>query len=151
VTIPSIRTVGIPLTVAIRITRMPGSKYPAGSRVVSSRDPLATVNVSWKPLRWPELVVTCAEVKASTTGCGAGTATTGPTSSVRWTRLSTGASGDALGERDPQPPPDPLGQLLGAEGGVRVADPPRELGIAELGRGDQVEAVALGDGHLADG
>ena len=35
---PSITGVGIPFTVTTRITRMPGSKYPAGIKVVDSND-----------------------------------------------------------------------------------------------------------------
>src|ERR1700733_5798175 len=52
VTSPSMRTLGMPLRVAIIITRVViGSKYPAGNRVVKIKKILDMLKVTWKPLQ----------------------------------------------------------------------------------------------------
>src|SRR4051812_2031892 len=104
--------------------------------MVSSGEPLPTLNCNWKPLRPCEAVVTCAEMRASTTVRGAGAGTSEPTSRLRCTPLSTAGPREALGQCDPQPPADRLRQLLRAHGRVGVTDAPRELGISKLLEGD---------------
>src|SRR6266511_4031491 len=147
--IPSISTVGVPRRMTTRITRILGSKNPAGSSARLSSESLLSAKLSWNPLACPAEVVACTLCRASVTGCGTGTAIVGPIISVSVKLPSAiGRSRDALGQRDPQPPPHRLRQLLRPHRTVGVRDPPELLGVAEVFRGDVVQSVAVHDGVL---
>ena len=69
---PSMSTVAVPAMVATRITRVGGSKYPDGSRSVSSGEPVLTAKDRSKPLLSVALTVTLAETSDSMTSRGTG-------------------------------------------------------------------------------
>src|SRR5579863_397784 len=151
VTMPSIKTVGIPFSTIMTITRIPGSKYRAGSSVVFSMPLELRPKLSWKPLRCPAAVVTWTDFSACTTGSGTGTGTTGPTSSESSIRGVIGSSRhalDSLGERDPDDGPGTRRQVLRVHRAVRVAQLPELLGVAQVGRRDEVEPLTVSDDVL---
>src|SRR5262249_20080128 len=82
-------------------------------------------------------------VSASITDCGAGIGTAGPIISVRCTPLSIGRSRYAFRQRDAQPPPYDLRQLVGPHGAIGVADAPELLRIVEVMGGDVIETLVL--------
>src|SRR5262249_39048038 len=87
------------------------------------------------------------EVSASTSGFGAGTATTGPTRSVRYNGLPTACPRrDGRGQRDPDRPADLGRQFVRIGRAIGVADRPVQDRIAE-GPGRQVvQAIRVADG-----
>src|SRR5277367_4326010 len=143
---PSISTSGMPLIVAISITRTSGMGDPPLTRnSVCRGDALLSVKESSKTLgvAGPEFEVTLTLVSASRITCGTGTATTGPIINVRWIPLSTGDwSWNSLRQRDVYGATRHL-QLRRSHHSVRVAEPPVLFGIAQKAGGQVVEAVAL--------
>src|SRR6185369_16869538 len=144
---PSISTFGVPLTVTTMITRMIGIVAPPARRnMVCSGERLLMVKTSSKAASFPVEIITFTLSSASSTTCGTGLAMAGPIISVRWipfSMASGAASADAGRQRDAQLARDGLGELLGAHGAVRVAEPPEELRIAEVLRGDVVEPLSF--------
>src|ERR1700722_8833456 len=146
-TIPSISTVGVPLRITTRITRVFGSKKPVGSSARLISDSLLSANVSWNPLACAAVTVTCALISASVTGCGTGTAMVGPIIRVK-AKLAIGRHCDSLRQGDPEPSSRRLGELLRPHRAVGVGDPPELLGIAKVPGRDVVQPVALHDDML---
>src|SRR5215217_6302706 len=148
---PSTRTVGVPPTVTVRMTRRNNSGAPPVMRnSVCRGDLLLSPNVSWNTVGPVSLVVTSTLASESITTCGAGTGTTGPIIKDRWTPSTIGCPRDALRKRDAQPPADGLGQLVGPHGAVGVAHAPELLGITEVRRGDPIEPVTFGHDVLGE-
>src|SRR5215813_1336080 len=142
---PSISTCGIAPEVAIRITRNIGIGAPAASRNnVCNGERFASVNVSWNPLAPVSFTCTSADVNASVSGFGTGTATTGPASTVRYRPLPIANSRwNRGGDRNLDRAADLCGQLIGIGCTVGVADHPEQQRIAEILRGEIVQPVAV--------
>src|SRR5437867_9329220 len=153
---PSVSTSGVPFTVATTITRSARSAaLAATSSSPWSGDWFASVKLSWKPEREPTLVVTVIPWSASINGAGAGTATTGPMSSVTVTRVIGNTSArlvarrDTSGQGDAQAASGLVGEFLRRERAVRVGDLPELLRVAELVGRDRVESLARAHAELA--
>src|ERR1043165_5790226 len=127
---PSMSTFGVPLTVTTTTTRTIGMAPPPASR---------------KTVCSGERVVTRMLCKASRTSWLTGTGTAGPIISDIWMPLSIRSPRHALGQRDPDDGTDLLGELRGAHDAVGIADAPELQRIAEVARGDVVEALALAE------
>src|SRR5689334_10298681 len=132
---PSISTVAEPAMVTTRITRVGGSKYPVGSRSVSSGDPLLTANDKSKPLLPVALTCTLAETSDSITSRGTGLGWTAPISRLRVISLATR---HPRGQRDDDGRPGLLGQVARPVDQVGVGQQPGQLGVTEFGRRDLV-------------
>src|SRR5215472_3962265 len=143
---PSIRTSGVPLIVAINMTRTSGIGEPPLTRnSVCSGELLLSVKDSSKTLgvAGPEFDVTLTLVRASRITCGTGTATTGPIISVRWTPLSTcNWSWYAFRQGNVDRAAHDF-EFFGNRHTVRVAQAPELFGIAEKTCGHVIEPVAL--------
>src|SRR5829696_140544 len=138
---PSTSTCGVPLTVAMITTRTSGIGLPPESRKrVCSGEEVFNVNCNWKTLGPSSLVVTVTEVSASSTSRGTGMGTAGPIIRVRWTPLSIGRPRDAFRQGDAQPAAGSLDQFFWPHRAIGVADAPEELWIAQVVRGDLVQA-----------
>src|SRR5271157_3042277 len=146
VTTPSISTFATPLTVATRTTRMkiPGTAPVSVIRICVEVF-LSTLNVSWNPLVPTSSTVTSTSASASSMALGTATGMNGPIMRLSWTFLSIGRARDALGHRDGDLRPGGFHQLMRADGAVGVAQDPEEQGIPEVGRGQQIQPVALLD------
>src|SRR5262249_38261812 len=153
VSMPSMSTAGDPFTTAVMITRTIATAGPicgSSRSSVLSVDLLPRENVSWKPLGASVLCVTSTDCRASITSCGTGSGTTGPIIRLRWTFLSIRRPRHAFGKRDADARARRLGQLLGTQDAVRVAEPPELLGIAQELRGQGVGPFALHDHVLLE-
>src|SRR5262249_46215867 len=132
-------------------TRTSGTGTPPATRnSVCSGERVLRVNDNWKTLGPSADVVTCTCVSASRMSCETGSGTAGPIISVRGTPVSIRRPPDALGQGDEHPATDGLDQLVGAERGVRVAQPPEQLGVAQVPGGQVVEPVPLCNRVLLD-
>src|ERR1051326_540504 len=134
---PSISTVAEPAMVTTRITRVGGSKYPVGSRSVSSGDPLLTANDKSKPLLPVALTCTLAETSDSITSRATGLGWTVPISRLRVISLATRPP---RGQRDDDGRAG-LGQVARPVDQVGVGQQPGQLGVTEFGGGDLVGAL----------
>src|SRR3954465_2350004 len=124
-------TQGMPEMTTVTTIRVTiGSKKPAGSIPSWRGEPLPTAKVIWKPLRSRPLVIS-RDFSASTIGRGAGTGRgAGPIIRTVCPWLSKGRPSNGVGQSDPKPPPDLLGERVGAHRPARVGDPPGKLGVA---------------------
>src|SRR4051794_3440643 len=135
VTTPSMMTFGVPFRITTMTTRRISIDEPPDSRNrVCSGERLLTEKLSSKPLRPTSLVVTVTSVSASTTTRGAGTGTSGLTYSCTFTPLSTAASREAGRQRDAQRAAGDLGQRVGAQRAVGIAQAPELFGVADVER-----------------
>src|SRR2546428_11777992 len=79
----------------------------------------------------------------------------GPIIRVSWIPVFTAESPrrprNALGQRDAQNRSWSLGELVRSHRVVGIAEPPEHFGIAQVLRGEDVEAVYRPNGVLADG
>src|SRR5258706_8086928 len=135
----------MPLLRTMTTTRINGIAAPPLTRkMVWSGDFVDSMNVSWKTLAACVSLVTCTETSASITSRGIGTGTPGPIINCRTYGASDiGKARDAFRQRQRQAAADGVGQVGGSQRAVRVTDPPEELGVAEILRGDVIEAFAL--------
>src|SRR5438445_1216363 len=145
---PSISTSGVPLIVAMRITRTSGiGEPPLIRKSVWSGELLLSVNDNSKTLgvAGPEFEVTLTLVSASRITWGTGTATTGPIIKVRWIPLSTSnRSWNSFGQSNVDCTAHNL-ELFGNHDAVGVAQAPELRGVAEETRGDVVKSGSLHD------
>src|SRR2546428_9700682 len=94
-------------------------------------------------------------MSASRTACDTGIGTAGPIISVSWIPVFTTESPrrprNAFGQRNAERRPGTLRELVRSHRVVGVTQPPEDFGIAQVLRGEDVEAVSLPHGVLPDG
>src|SRR5262249_25671195 len=157
VTTPSISTVVVPLTTTAMTTRMNSSGEPPVNRNrICSGDCLSTLNVSLNPL-WPtSTTFTSTSVSASITARGGVSGMNGPinrrSSTLSSIRLSDiRRPRHAQRRRDVQHLAGGGHEIVGVDRAVGIADQPEDQRVAEVLRGDQIEAIALPYRVLRDG
>jgi hypothetical protein len=115
---------------------------------VCSGERLSTTKLSWKPLGVSADEVTSTLSSASISGFGAGMGTPGPTNSVRWMPLSTAAS--VAGRQGQAQRVAGMFKIARHLGAIAVGDAPVLDRVAEIGRGQPVEAVTALNLDFAD-
>ena len=142
----------MPLTTTTITTRMNSSGMPPVSRNrICNGDCLSMLKVSLKPL-WPtSTTFTSTSASASITARGGVSGMIGPMRGVAGRYRAFGAPGTPCGVVMFSTRSRSGDQVVRLDGAVGVADQPEHQRIAEILRGDQVEAVALLHGVLRDG
>src|ERR1700722_9181265 len=134
---PSINTSGVPFSVTTITIRIMGICAPPTTRNnVWRGERLSRINFNWKPLGRSDREITSTLVNASSTSFDTGKGTAGPIMSVKSSPLDN--SGDSFRQRDSQRGPRCL-EIVRTHGAIGVADAPKQLGIAQVLRGDVVQ------------